>query len=62
MAKVYVDHGVAKKLEEKFGCNPITVRRALRGETNTRTAKLIRASAINDFGGTVENKKQIIIK
>lgn len=62
MAKIYVDHGERKKLEARFRCNPITIRRALRGDTDTPLARRIRAAAINEFGGTVENKKEVIIK
>ena len=49
--KIMVPLGVIKQLAEKFGCNPMTVRLALRGDVTSELRQQIRDAAYNEFGG-----------
>lgn len=62
MTKILVEQGVKLKLQEKTGASQPTIRKALDGKTDTPLARLIRAMAINEFGGTEQVIKKVIIK
>ena len=62
LKKILVEQGVKLKLEKKFNRNAITVRRALKGETSTKLAMLIRASALHEFNGALVGDSKVIIK
>lgn len=62
MAKILVEQGVKLKLQKKTGASQPTIRRALDGKTDTLIARLIRAMAINEFGGTEQMVKKVVIK
>lgn len=62
MAKILVEHGARLKIQEKTGASQPTIRKALAGKTDTQLARLIRATAINEFGGTVQYQKEVVVK
>lgn len=62
MSKILVEHGTRLKIQEKTGISQPTIRKALAGKTDTQLARLIRAMAINEFGGTVQHKKEVEVK
>lgn len=61
MTKILVEQGVKLKLQKKIGASQPAIRRALNGETDTPLARLIRAMAINEFGGTEQVVKKVVI-
>lgn len=62
MGKILVEQGVKLKLQQETGASQPTIRRALDGKTNTPIARLIRAMAINKFGGTEQMVRKVVIK
>lgn len=62
MAKILVEYGARLKIQEKTGASQPTIRKALAGKTDTQLARLIRATAINEFGGTVQYQKEVVVK
>ena len=51
MQKIIVKYGAIKKIADKTGCTPRTVNNALKFETDSEQAKLIRGIAINEHNG-----------
>lgn len=62
MAKILVEYGARLKIQEKTGASQPTIRKALAGKTDTQLARLIRATAINEFGGTIQYQKEVVVK
>ena len=49
--KILLVHGGIKRLAERMGCNPKTVKLALNGLANTELRREIRRIAYNEEGG-----------
>lgn len=62
MSKILVEHGAKLQIQKKTGASQPTIRKALAGATDTQLARLIRAMAINEFDGTIQCKKEVVVK
>lgn len=51
--EIIVKHGVTKRISRELGCNPLTVRYALRGATDSELARKIRREAVKNYGGVM---------
>lgn len=49
--EIIVKWGVTKRIAREVGCNPLTVRYALRGITDSDLARKIRREAVKRYGG-----------
>lgn len=50
-SRIWTPRGAGKRIARVMGVHPVTVSKALAGESRTATAQRIRYRAVNDFGG-----------
>lgn len=60
--RILVPTGAKLEIQKKTGASQPTIRKALDGKTDTQLARLIRAMAINEFGGTEQVIRKVVIK
>lgn len=50
-SRIWTPRGTGIRIARVMGVHPVTVSKALAGESRTKTAERIRYRAVNDFGG-----------